>query len=208
MKYLDLDCIYGLYMYLDLDLLVVDLCPSLIWGRILCNPMGWRLQPTRGSRALGSFPPLSSRHHNLEPLGRWRSTESGGSDGIASIAVRGFEPSDKSCWAYFMQPSLGAIHPYPHATVTWSPWVGGKRQYIYDCCVPARWGLWQTTLAPGSNKTQVQGSFGSVNRWTKPYKPLKIKKDGPTIGPALLRQGEPGTSHYILLWRTCYSMAR
>ena len=31
MKYLDLDFIYGLYMYLDLDLdlLLVDLCPPL-----------------------------------------------------------------------------------------------------------------------------------------------------------------------------------
>ncbi len=24
---------------------------------------------------------------------------------------------------------LGALHPYPHATVTWSPWEGGTRQY-------------------------------------------------------------------------------
>ncbi len=26
---------------------------------------------------------------------------------------------------------LGAIHPCPHATKTWSPWVGGTQQYIY-----------------------------------------------------------------------------
>ncbi len=29
-------------------------------------------------------------------------------------------------------------------------------------------------------------------------KPLKIKKDGPTIGPVLLRQGEAGMSQYII----------
>ncbi len=27
---------------------------------------------------------------------------------------------------------LGALHPCPHATVTWSPWVGGTRQYMSD----------------------------------------------------------------------------
>ena len=25
---------------------------------------------------------------------------------------------------------LGDLHPCPHATVTWSPWEGGMRQYI------------------------------------------------------------------------------
>ncbi len=25
---------------------------------------------------------------------------------------------------------LGALHPCPHATVTWSPWEGGTRQYL------------------------------------------------------------------------------
>ncbi len=67
-----------------------------------------------------------------------------------------------------------------------------NRLPIYKYCrVPARWGLRQTTLAPGSDKTRVQGSFWSVNRWT-----VK-KKHGSTIGPVLLRQGEPGTSQYI-----------
>ncbi len=28
----------------------------------------------RGFRALGSLPPMSSRHRNLEPLGRWHAT--------------------------------------------------------------------------------------------------------------------------------------
>ncbi len=30
------------------------------------------------------------------------------------------------------------------------------------CLVPARWGLQQTTLAPDSDKTQAQGSFGPL----------------------------------------------
>ncbi len=34
----------------------------------------WGLQPTCGSCALGSPPPMSSRHRNLEPLGRWPAT--------------------------------------------------------------------------------------------------------------------------------------
>ncbi len=41
---------------------------------VLRNPIGWRLQPTRDSRALGIFPPMSSRHRNLAPLGRWHAT--------------------------------------------------------------------------------------------------------------------------------------
>ena len=32
------------------------------------------VQPTRDSRALGSFPPMSLRHRNLETLGRWHAT--------------------------------------------------------------------------------------------------------------------------------------
>ena len=29
---------------------------------------------------------------------------------------------------------------------------------------------------------------------------LKIEKYGPTTGPVLLRQGEPGTSQYVVSW--------
>ena len=29
------------------------------------------------------------------------------------------------------------------------------------CCMPVRWGLRRTTLALGSDKTQVKGSFGT-----------------------------------------------
>ena len=39
-----------------------------------CNPPGWRLQPTCGSRALVSPPLISSRHRILEPYGRWHAT--------------------------------------------------------------------------------------------------------------------------------------
>ena len=42
--------------------------------KVLCNPVGWRLQPARGPRAFGSPPPMSSRHRNSEPLGRWDAT--------------------------------------------------------------------------------------------------------------------------------------
>ncbi len=92
-------------------------------------------------------------------------------------------------------------------------------QKIIYCCVPVRWDIWQTTLDPGSDKTRVQGFFGAINRWTKPYtygrasKPLKIKKCnlhrwaqkyGPTIGPVLLRQGEPGTSQYVHVDKSHY----
>ncbi len=56
------------------------------------------------------------------------------------------------------------------------------------CHVPARCGLQQTTLAPGSDKTRARDPS---------YKLPKIEKDGPTTGPVLLRQGEPGTSQYI-----------
>ncbi len=31
---------------------------------------------------------------------------------------------------------LGAFHPCPHATVTWSPWVGGTRQYFVYILIP------------------------------------------------------------------------
>ncbi len=43
--------------------------------KILCSPVGWRLQPMGGLRAFGSPPPMSSRHCNLEPLGRWHATK-------------------------------------------------------------------------------------------------------------------------------------
>ena len=43
-------------------------------GCFLCNTTGWRLQPMRGSCALVSPPPMSSRHRILEPSGRWHST--------------------------------------------------------------------------------------------------------------------------------------
>ncbi len=49
----------------------IDLVISQI---IFCNPPGWRLQPTRGSRALVSPPLVSSRHRILEPYGRWHVT--------------------------------------------------------------------------------------------------------------------------------------
>ncbi len=45
------------------------------------------------------------------------------------------------------------------------------------CCVPTRWGLQQTTLAPGMTNDKL----------------LKIEKHAPTIGPVLLRHGETGT---------------
>ena len=35
---------------------------------------GWRLQPLRESLALASPPLMSSRHHTLEPYGRWHAT--------------------------------------------------------------------------------------------------------------------------------------
>ena len=41
---------------------------------LVCNPIRWRLQPTRGSRELGSSSLMSSRHRNLESLGRWHAT--------------------------------------------------------------------------------------------------------------------------------------
>ena len=53
------------------------------------------------------------------------------------------------------------------------------------CHVPARWGLQQTTLAPGSDETRARDP--------------KIEKHGPTTGPVLLWQGEPGTSQYVSL---------
>ena len=58
-----------------------------------------------------------------------------------------------------------------------------KTDTLTYCRVPARWGLQQTTLAPGSDETQARDP--------------KIDKYGPTIGPVLLRQGEPGMSQYI-----------
>ena len=55
--------------------------------------------------------------------------------------------------------------------------------YLLYCRVPARWGLQQTTLAPGSDETRARD-----------------EKHGPTIGPVLLRLGEPGTSQYVSLY--------
>ncbi len=57
--------------------------------------------------------------------------------------------------------------------------------------MPAGWGLQQTIRAPGSDKTQGQGSFGPLTGG--PKNNFK-KKNGPYTGPVLLRQGEPGTS--------------
>ncbi len=52
----------------------------------------------------------------------------------------------------------------------------------------------KTTRAPGSDKTQGQGSFGPLIT-IQNFK----KKNGPCTGPVLLRQGEPGTSKYEYL---------
>ena len=40
----------------------------------ICNPTGWRLQPTCDSRALVNPPPMSSCHRILEPYSRWHAT--------------------------------------------------------------------------------------------------------------------------------------
>ncbi len=61
------------------------------------------------------------------------------------------------------------------------------------CRVPARWGLQQTTLATGSNETWARDPLVRLQVDKLP----KIEKYGPTIGPILQRQGEPGTSQYI-----------
>ncbi len=58
-----------------------------------------------------------------------------------------------------------------------------------QCRVPERWGLRRTTLAPGSDRTRVQGSLINYQ---------KLKKNGPYTGPVLLRQGETGTSQYMV----------
>ena len=55
--------------------------------------------------------------------------------------------------------------------------------------MPARWGLQQTTLAPGTDKTRARDPLVR-------YKLPNIEKYGPTTGHILLRQGEPGTSPY------------
>ncbi len=48
---------------------------------------------------------------------------------------------------------LGALHPCPHATVTWSPWEGGTRQYIslcYGTIAIARFGSFSMVLGVSS----------------------------------------------------------
>ena len=65
--------------------------------------------------------------------------------------------------------------------------------------MPARWGLQQTTLAPGSDKTQARNPLVryqvDVRKISKGL--LKIEKIRTDYGPVLLRQGEPGTSQCI-----------
>ena len=71
MKYLDLDFIYGLYMYLDLDLdlLVVDLCPSLlldaltktIFIHLFLDPHGIEFNHE-------VLTPIRSKYHELDIL--------------------------------------------------------------------------------------------------------------------------------------------
>ncbi len=56
--------------------------------------------------------------------------------------------------------------------------------------MPARWGVQQTTRAPGSNKTRGQGSFG-------PFTGGRKRRTDHTLDQFLLRQGKPGTSQYI-----------
>ena len=41
-------------------------------------------------------------------------------------------------------------------------WNAHPQTILIYCHVPARWGLRQTTLAPGSDKTRAQGSFGPL----------------------------------------------
>ncbi len=75
------------------------------------------------------------------------------------------------------------------------------RPYLHDrgiyCCVPARWGLQQTTLGSGSDKTQGQGSFSPFTGGLLPRKKIKKRETDRTFDPFLLRQGEPGTSQYL-----------
>ncbi len=66
--------------------------------------------------------------------------------------------------------------------------------YIY-CRVPAGWGLQQTTQVPGSDKTRGQGSFGP---FTGGLNLILPKRNGSYAGPVLLRQGDPGTSQYVM----------
>ena len=54
--------------------LVKFLYQSVLTKRKVTNPVGWRLQPMHGPCTFGSPPPMSSRHRNSEPLGRWHQT--------------------------------------------------------------------------------------------------------------------------------------
>ncbi len=59
--------------------------------------------------------------------------------------------------------------------------------------MPARWGLQQTTLAPGC---RINQSINKTRARDPNDKLPKIEKHGLATGPVLLRQGEPGTSQY------------
>ncbi len=69
--------------------------------------------------------------------------------------------------------------------------------------MPTGWGLQQTTLAPGRDKTRGQGSFGlligGANLGNSRDSYPKLKKNGPYTGPILLRQGEPVMSQYAMM---------
>ncbi len=71
-------------------------------------------------------------------------------------------------------------------TLTWN--------YQPIVALPARWGPQQTTLGSWQRQDTGSGILWSVHRWTT-YKNLK-KKRAVHLTPFLLRQGEPGTSHY------------
>ncbi len=75
--------------------------PSHFYGQTVraCNlyRLQW-LQPlvsTHDSRALGSPPPMSSRHRNLEPLGRWHATISNELPCVTSVTKHW-----KSYWVF------------------------------------------------------------------------------------------------------------
>ncbi len=70
-------------------------------------------------------------------------------------------------------------------------------KYILSCASE----MGSPTNHPDSGQRQDTGSgiLWSVHRWTiATYKKFK-KKNGPYIRPVLLRQGEPGTSHYVFV---------
>ena len=70
--------VYRLALVLSNYVLLNTICTvslrTLVANGCICNPVGWRLQPTRGSCALVSPPLMSSRHRILEPYGRWHAT--------------------------------------------------------------------------------------------------------------------------------------